>query len=194
MTDEAPKTDKATAHGAPRDSSMRVHAHPPTQFLLSCLGTVLLGSWGANGSDSSNSSSLQYARTIMMVRPKKRQSSTLLTALGFGGFALSVGLARTALTTFQRHKTPIPHGYRVQAIVTEGVFSWSRNPIYVSMVAGVVSVGVVCHTWWGALAAAYLAATLHWRVIPYEEAYLAKTFGQRYEEYKVKVPRWILFF
>ena len=99
-----------------------------------------------------------------------------------------------AMRTFKKYRTPIPHGYQVQTIVRNGIFAVTRNPMYLSMVTGVASLALVCNTWWGGIAAIYLAGTLHWLVIPYEEAYLLQRFGKSYEEYKAKVPRWILFF
>ena len=172
MTDD--DKNKAGAHGAPRDASMKVRAHPPTQFLGSCLGTVVLG-------------------TLVPLRITAPPRQTW-TWVGVSGFIASVGLGFTAVSTFKRHKTPVPHGYRVQTIVKSGVFSVSRNPIYLGMVSAVVSLGVALNTWWGAAAAVYLAATIQRRVIPYEEAYLEETFGKEYQDYKAEIPRWILFF
>ena len=177
MTEENEKKDKASAHGAPRDATMKVHAHPPSHFLASCLVTVALGAWGRGNN---------------MIWPQRARHDMI--AVGVGGFLASMGLAWTAMKTFRQNQTPIPHGYRVQTLVRDGVFSVSRNPIYVAMVTGVASLGVALNTWWGGVAALYLTGTLQWRVIPYEEAYLSKTFGKTYEDYKAKVPRWILFF
>lgn len=159
MTKQPDRKDKVIAHGAPRDASMKVLAHPPSQFGLSCLAPVVLGTLGP--------------WTWNMVSPSHQHRSNL-TIAGVSGFMASVGLAWTAVATFRRSKTPVPHGYRVQTIVSDGVFGLSRNPMYVSMVAGVASLGVALNTWWGAVAALYLAGTLQWRVIPYEEAYLTK--------------------
>ena len=178
MTDKTGKQkDKATAHGAPRDESMKVRAHPPTLFYSSCLATVVLGSW--NGSR-------------FPIVPQQRHHYGI-TAMGLGGFMACVGFAMTAIKTFQRRKTPVPHGYQVQTIVREGVFGVTRNPMYLSMVAGVASLGVALNSWWGGVFALGLAGTLHYLVIPHEEAYLTQTFGKRYQDYKTQVPRWILF-
>lgn len=176
MTEEK-KIHKATTNGAPPDPSMKVRIHPPAHFLASCMATLVLGGLRVGGSQ-------------MQISSPRRNEWTLL---GIAGFAGAVGLARSALLTFKKKETPIPHGYKVKTIVSEGVFGFSRNPIYVAMVGGVASLGVAMNTYWGGVSALYLMGAIHHLVIPHEENYLESNFGKDYVDYKAKVPRWLLF-
>lgn len=175
------KKDRAIAHGAPRDPTMKARIWPPGHFLGSCLATVILGTFANANNDKDKDMRLHSPR------------SPFISLLGVASLGVSVKLFRTAIATFCDHQTPVPHGYKVKTVVSQGVFGYSRNPIYVAMVSGVASVGLVMNTWWGVVAATYLASALQCLVIPYEEAYLEKSFGQSYLDYKAKVPRWLLF-
>jgi protein-S-isoprenylcysteine O-methyltransferase Ste14 len=171
----------AVAHGAPRDGEMKVHLFPPGHFMGSSLATVVLGTFSLGGDRmrirSSPSGQIDWGMAVT----------------GLACFGGAVTLFRKSVATFKKHQTPVPHGYKVSTIVSEGVFSYTRNPIYVAMVTGVLSLGAATNTLWGAVAASYLAGAIGFFVIPFEEAYLTEQFGQTYEDYKAKVPRWILF-
>jgi protein-S-isoprenylcysteine O-methyltransferase Ste14 len=77
------------------------------------------------------------------------------------------------------------------AIVKEGPYRFTRNPLYLSMTlmyAGITSLA-------NALPAALLLpVALHLMrhgVIEREERYLERKFGEEYLQYKARVPRWI---
>jgi protein-S-isoprenylcysteine O-methyltransferase Ste14 len=77
-------------------------------------------------------------------------------------------------------------------LVTVGLYRYSRNPMYVAvtmMLAG----WAVC--FWSATLAVYAVSVLvgfHLRVVFGEEPWLARTHGAAWDEYKSKVPRWLL--
>jgi protein-S-isoprenylcysteine O-methyltransferase Ste14 len=62
-------------------------------------------------------------------------------------------------------------------LVECGLYRYSRNPMYVAVLlyAAVVAVAFQCRVVWG------------------EEPWLARTHGARWEAYRARVPRWILF-
>ncbi len=76
-------------------------------------------------------------------------------------------------------------------LVTVGLYRYSRNPMYVSVLT------LLCG--WALLFASLLASAyilvffviFHLRVVFYEEPCLTKQFGQEWEDYKSKVPRWV---
>lgn len=104
----------------------------------------------------------------------------------------SMQLRYWAVSTMVRCKTTQAHAEEVGALVTEGPFAWSRNPMYCGMVGSLGALGLVTNSWWGVIGAALpFAAYLNFHVIPREEALLAQKF-QSYNEYARKTPRWIL--
>jgi protein-S-isoprenylcysteine O-methyltransferase Ste14 len=96
----------------------------------------------------------------------------LLVSLFQLGHAASVGLPRI--------KTELR---------TSGFYTWTRNPVYLgafSMCAG--SCLYAMHFLNFLLFAVTFA--FHHRIVLKEEAFLAKTFGHAWEEYRARVPRY----
>ena len=78
-------------------------------------------------------------------------------------------------------------------LVVTGPFRWSRNPIYVAML--VVLIGWTV-TYWSRALAIYTVAmfvAFHIRTILGEEPRLASVFGDEWQRYVRRVPRWIGF-
>ncbi|HEU5134460.1 MAG TPA: methyltransferase [Steroidobacteraceae bacterium] len=77
-------------------------------------------------------------------------------------------------------------------LVTVGLYRHSRNPMYVAvtmMLAG----WTVC--FWSQTLAIYtcfVIVAFQMRVVFGEEPWLARTHGAAWDEYKAKVPRWLL--
>ena len=76
-------------------------------------------------------------------------------------------------------------------ISTSGLYSASRNPLYIGMVLLNIGIGCIVNSLWIFLLSAGLAFTLQKGVIEPEEAYLERKFGDKYLRYKAKVRRWI---
>jgi protein-S-isoprenylcysteine O-methyltransferase Ste14 len=167
--------EKRSAHGAPPDPKMKVSVWPPGHFLGSFTATGILGG-------------------VMSGLPIFSPRNKTLSILGFLGVATSVGVAFMGASGFKKHKTPVPHGYKVQTIVDTGMYAYSRNPIYLGMVGAVGSLGLALNSWWGPILQVYLWSIISCYVIPHEEAYLEDNFGKKYLDYKAKVSRWFLFF
>lgn len=76
------------------------------------------------------------------------------------------------------------------ALVRHGLFAWSRNPIYLGLLAGVGGFFLVAPNAlsFGALVAAWIGIKIQVRL---EEEYLLSHHGDAYREYQSAVPRWI---
>lgn len=104
-----------------------------------------------------------------------------------------VGLLIIFLTKkqFRKHKQKSSLGNAPDTLITDGIFSYSRNPIYLGMVVIVCSFGILFDSWWligsGLLAALFMHTIL---ILP-EEAFLQKMFPIEFGVYKKKVRRWI---
>ena len=105
--------------------------------------------------------------------------------------AASFGWFIWAVVTMRRAGASIPTYEPTEAIVMRGAYAWSRNPIYLSMVALQVGVGIWANSGWFLGLAAGSAALLWWGVISREERYLEAKFGNAHRVYKGRVRRWI---
>jgi protein-S-isoprenylcysteine O-methyltransferase Ste14 len=100
-------------------------------------------------------------------------------------------LALAAVRQFgQLHTTVEPHG-SVTALVTEGPFRFSRNPIYVGYVCLLIGIPMAINSYWGVLLSPVLIVLFNQLVIRYEEIYLERKFAQAYLDYKSRVRRWL---
>jgi len=110
-----------------------------------------------------------------------------------GGLLVGGGVVLMLLAVFEmgRKKTTIiPHEY-ASSIVTSGVFSRSRNPIYLG--DAMVLTGMILY--WDAVVSLVLVPLFVWlitdRFITGEEARLGDKFGPEFDQYRAKVRRWL---
>jgi protein-S-isoprenylcysteine O-methyltransferase Ste14 len=76
------------------------------------------------------------------------------------------------------------------AIVTEGPYRFTRNPIYLSLAVLYAGLAVMANALWSLLLLAVMLI-IHYAVILPEERYLEQKFGEEYRSYKAKVRRWL---
>jgi protein-S-isoprenylcysteine O-methyltransferase Ste14 len=112
---------------------------------------------------------------------------TLGSILILGGFAVGI----TAIRHFSRAETPVRTIEPTRALVTTGVFRWTRNPIYVGMLLICCGVGIALRSTWTLIFLLPLALVLRYGVIAREEGYLDRRFGEAYRDYKAHVRRWL---
>jgi protein-S-isoprenylcysteine O-methyltransferase Ste14 len=118
----------------------------------------------------------------------------LLLRLPWLGAALFVaGGALTVLgaQTFARAGTTLKPFERTQTLVTSGLYRFTRNPMYLGLVAMLFGAALALGTPAPWLAAAALWLTLQLRFIRNEERALAAGLGEPYERYRRSVPRWL---
>lgn len=111
--------------------------------------------------------------------------------LGIIFCAIAVTLMVWAVRALRRHETDVRPWKPTTAIVTDGPYALTRNPIYLGFALFVVGVGL----WTDKLAVVLMAvpavaATNSW-IIAREESYLLRKFGDEYERYLAQVRRWM---
>ncbi|MFN8411786.1 MAG: isoprenylcysteine carboxylmethyltransferase family protein [Anaerolineales bacterium] len=119
------------------------------------------------------------------------QISPILQNAGFGliflGFLCGVG----AFLEFRKARTTLdPHG-SVKVLVTNGIYRFTRNPIYLGFLFMVLGFPLNYGSLWGIIIAPFFIITINRMVIEKEETYLEKKFGEAYTSYKSKVRRWL---
>jgi protein-S-isoprenylcysteine O-methyltransferase Ste14 len=103
------------------------------------------------------------------------------------GFAV----ARSGARTIWKANSSIIPMRPTTAIVSEGIFQFTRNPMYVGMVVIYVGIALWIRTPWALVLLPLVVLAVDRLVIAKEERYLAGKFGEPYLAYKNKVRRWI---
>jgi protein-S-isoprenylcysteine O-methyltransferase Ste14 len=110
------------------------------------------------------------------------------------GVVVLVGAALIAVSAFRtmrRAQTAVNPSLPTTEIVSDGAFSFSRNPIYLSLTLLYVGVALLFNTPWALLLLLPLIGVVQNGVIKREERYLEQKFGDEYLHYKASVRRWI---
>ena len=105
--------------------------------------------------------------------------------------AASLLLVASAFRLFRRARTPVPTYRTPTALVTDGVYTHTRNPIYLSMMLLMIGLAVTLDNIWLLALAAIFQQIIRWGVIAREERYLSAKFGQDYRAFKQRTRRWI---
>lgn len=117
--------------------------------------------------------------------PGGRVLGACLILAGIGVYAYCSGL-------FSRlgRGTPVPLEPPKQLVI-EGLYRFSRNPMYVAQVAYLIGLFLYRGELSLALYAAIFAVAIHASVVRTEEPELRARFGEDYVRYMQAVPRWL---
>lgn len=149
-----------------------VHFPPPTLF-------VLVGLCG---------SAIESAFPVPL--------SSLLTVpgqmiIGWSAFAFGAVLLLWGLYTFIKVKTAIYPNQAAAELVAHGPYRFSRNPMYVGLIAMTLGVGLLADNLWMLMLLPAAIVFLTLLVIRREERYLTDAFGDSYRNYQACVRRWL---
>jgi protein-S-isoprenylcysteine O-methyltransferase Ste14 len=102
----------------------------------------------------------------------------------------AVLIAWTARVMFQAGTTPNPTRPST-ALVIQGPFRLTRNPMYLAWEFICIGVGLAAGALWPVVMAVPAALVTRRLVIDKEERYLESKFGAQYLDYKTRVRRWM---
>jgi protein-S-isoprenylcysteine O-methyltransferase Ste14 len=105
----------------------------------------------------------------------------------------AIALDVAAMLAFRRHRTTIMPHRSAAALITEGPFAKSRNPIYLGNTMLVFGAGLLLGIVWLLPAAVIAAAVVQKLAIAREERHLAESFGRAWTDYAARTPRWLFF-
>ena len=117
----------------------------------------------------------------------------VLAAIGLCLACAAIALDVTAALAFRRHRTTILPHRGATALITEGPFAKSRNPIYVANTLLVAGAGLLFGVAWLLLAALAGALLTQKLAIEREERHLSARFGADWQAYAARTPRWLFF-
>lgn len=131
--------------------------------------------------------SLNYASGVYFPLPESGFDNFLMIA-GVVIFVLGVALAVWAKVTMGKiWGIPAQMRKDQNKLVKHGPFKYTRNPIYVGLVMGMIGYSLALQSWFGFLT---LIPILYFNYAAQkEEEILEKHFGHEYLKYKKEVPR-----
>ena len=112
-----------------------------------------------------------------------------------GGVILFLGIttAVLAILLFKKEKTTVNpmNPEETTSLVTTGIFSITRNPMYLGLFFVISSTILFFGSWFGIIILMFFVWYItKFQIIPEEEA-MEKLFSNKYDEYRQNVRRWI---
>ena len=117
--------------------------------------------------------------------------STTRSVLGILMLLASLALIASCASLFRKAGTPFRPTSPATAIVRDGPYRISRNPLYLGMAGLLAGLGVLLGgPCFGAALVVFLIV-VHFGVVLPEERYLESVQGEAYRQYKRQVRRWV---
>lgn len=96
-----------------------------------------------------------------------------------------------AYREFKKSVTPHAPFMKPRVLITESVFSLSRNPVYLALIFSQLGLAFVFDSIWMLLTSGLLWIVLDVVIVRAEEKVLENSFKHEYENYKKKTRRWL---
>ena len=110
---------------------------------------------------------------------------------GIGLVALGVTLIISSLGLFFSRRTRPEPWKPATTLVTDGIYRFTRNPMYLGMATVYAGVALAYLSGLAAVLLIPLQILMNRLVIPREEAYLSRQFTHEYVRYLGRVRRWL---
>jgi protein-S-isoprenylcysteine O-methyltransferase Ste14 len=123
--------------------------------------------------------------------PTQLFSSEIARLSGFLFISLGFLFIVPALIKFFKTKNTLVTILPARSLQTSGIYSISRNPMYVGLLSLYMGIAFFKGNYWTFIFIPLVIFIVSKFVIVNEEKYLSRTFGEDFEEYKKKVRRWI---
>jgi len=111
--------------------------------------------------------------------------------LGAMVFVLALALFAWAIVTITKAGSNVPTNLPTTAIVESGPYRFTRNPIYLGMLLGLIGLAIAFDNLWLLIMLVPFALVIRYGVVAREEAYLERKFGDVYGGYRSRVRRWL---
>jgi protein-S-isoprenylcysteine O-methyltransferase Ste14 len=110
-----------------------------------------------------------------------------------GGALAACGFVLIGMGTrrFAAAGTNVPPNLPTTALVVDGIYARTRNPLYLGSTLVYLGLSVAAGSLWAILLMVPLLWVINAGVIVREERYLERKFGDAYRTYKARVRRWV---
>jgi protein-S-isoprenylcysteine O-methyltransferase Ste14 len=159
--------DATDGSGRPRYARILV---PPPMIFLGALG---LGIW------------------LSRTRPIGALPAAWGRPLAVAAFLTAAAVGAAAIRAFRRARTPFVPYLESTAIVTDGPFRFTRNPLYLAATLAYLAAALWWSSLWLLVLLPALLLAMQGLVIGPEERYLTARFGEPYRAYRARVRRWL---
>lgn len=123
--------------------------------------------------------------------PLARIVAPPVSYLGLVPLFVGITIAAAAARMFDRIGTPIRPFERSTALVTRGLYRYTRNPMYLGLTLILIGVWLLLGTASALVPIAVFVWIIQEGFIRGEERFLDEIFGEEYRGYKSRVRRWI---
>ncbi|MCO4320763.1 methyltransferase family protein [Aliidiomarina quisquiliarum] len=145
---------------------------PPVLVVLILAAAMCLGTW--------------LLPTLQFSLPGKWWVAAAFVLLGVGVVLLSAKQVIAARTTLDPRKPQ-----KTRRLVTQGLFRYSRNPIYAGLLLLLLGLAVLLANAVAFILLPFYVLYMSRFQIQPEERFMRRKFGKEYEIYFTKVRRWI---
>jgi protein-S-isoprenylcysteine O-methyltransferase Ste14 len=111
--------------------------------------------------------------------------------LGAMVFVVALALVAWAIATITKAGSNVPTNLPTTSIVESGPYRFTRNPIYLGMVLGLIGLAIAFDNLWLLMMLVPFALVINYGVVAREEVYLERKFGDVYRGYRSHVRRWL---
>ena len=148
---------------------MRKFFIPPTTFFISIIGMLLLHSFA----------------------PVAQPIGSCVNWSGFILMLIGVAIASWHSRLFKDMDTNINTFEKPNTLIRQGLFQYSRNPMYLGFVICLIGIAVYLGSLTPFVMVAGFFLLAHYWYIPFEERDMQAVFGFEYQQYRKVVRRWI---
>jgi protein-S-isoprenylcysteine O-methyltransferase Ste14 len=136
---------------------------------------------------------LVAATVLEVVVPLPVVIAHALTRCLAGAALVACGFVMIGMGTqrFVAAGTNIPPTLPTTALVVDGIYGRTRNPLYLGTTLIYLGLAVAAGSLWAILLTVPLLWVINVGVIVREEHYLERKFGDAYRAYKARVRRWV---
>ena len=115
----------------------------------------------------------------------------VIPVLGLAFLCISFIVNFLAYRMFRKHSISHAPFSTPAELIDNGIFAFSRNPVYLALVLSHCGLGFIFDTLWLIFTSVALLVALHYLVVLDEECLLQRGFKEKYERYKECTRRWI---
>lgn len=128
---------------------------------------------------------------VLPIGPRLASPNGLALGVGVTFVAIGLALAVLSIRRFRLAGTSVVPGEPSTALVVEGPYRLTRNPIYIGFVLLYFGLAIILTSLWVLVLLIPVLIVLQRGVVEREETYLERQFGDAYRKYQARVPRWL---
>jgi len=128
---------------------------------------------------------------LRWIRPWPILPPHLVPWVGIGLLLAGLAIGIPGRLALRSAGTSVKPTQPTTAIVVQGPYRFTRNPLYVGLTCFFVGLTLAFDTGWGFVVLVPLLVVMHFGVVRREESYLERKFGEEYRQYRGRVRRYL---